>query len=193
MCLANQILNLIYPNAPDGAMILMLSSVAMIFVALSQTINGGLYGLNKMLTPAVALLIGALIKLILNIILISNPNINIIGAPISSIVCQVIAFIICYKALTSKIKLKIPVKKIVKIIISGIVMGISVYFINMGLNNITSANITTIISIFCGAIIYVIGVLGLKVLSKEDILMIPFGTKIYSILIKFKIYKEVES
>lgn len=189
ICLANQILNLIYPNAPDGAMIMRLSAISMVFIALSQTINGGLYGLNKVLTPAIALSIGAVIKLILNIILISNPDINIIGAPISSIICQTIAFIICYKALTSKIKLCIPFLKIVKTIISGIIMGISVYFINIGLNVVMNSNIATIISILCGVIIYLIAILGLKILSKEDILMIPFGTKIYSVLVKLKIYK----
>ena len=192
ICLSNQILNLIYPNAPDGANIMKLSAISMIFIALSQTINGGLYGLNKVLTPAIALAIGAVIKLILNIILISNPDINIVGAPISSIICQVIAFIICYKALISKIKLRIPPKKIIKTVISGMIMGISVYFINVKLNNAISPNVSTIISILFGAIIYVVAILGLKILSKEDILMIPFGTKIYNILVKLRIYKEVK-
>lgn len=189
ICLSNQILNLIYPNAPDGANIMRLSAISMIFIALSQTINGGLYGLNKVLTPAIALAIGAIIKLILNIVLISNPKINIIGAPVSSIICQIIAFTICYKVLTSKIKLRIPPKKILKTVISGIVMGISVYFISKGLNTVIPQNMSTIISIICGVMIYVIAILGLKILSKEDILMIPFGTKIYSILKKIKIYK----
>ena len=142
-----------------------------------------------MFIPAIALAIGAVIKLVLNIILVSNPDINIIGAPISSIVCQVIAFIICYKALISKIKLHISFSKIIKTIISGIIMGISVYFINIGLNMIMNESIATILSILCGVIIYLIAILGLKILSKEDILMIPFGTKIYSVLVKLKIYK----
>ena len=194
MCLSNQILNLIYPNAPDGAGILTLASISMVFIALSQTINGGLYGLNRVYIPAIALLIGAVIKLVLNIILISNPSINIYGAPISSIVCQVIAFTICYRALTSKIKLNIPIVKcIIKPIVCAIIMGISTYFINRGLNLIISQNISTIISIGCGALIYVVSILMLKTLSKEDILMIPFGTKIYDILIKLKIYKETEN
>lgn len=193
MCLANEILGLIYPNAPDGAIILMLSSIAMVFIALSQTINGGLYGLNKMLTPAIALLIGASIKFILNIILISNPKINIIGAPISSIVCQIVAFAISYRVLCKKIKLKIPIKKfIIKPLACGIIMGLGVFFINKGLNLVVSQNISTIISIICGAIIYLVSIIVFKTLSKEDILMIPFGTKIYEFLVKFGIYKEVK-
>lgn len=193
MCLANEILGLIYPNAPDGAIILMLSSIAMVFIALSQTINGGLYGLNKMLTPAIALLIGASIKFILNVILISNPKINIIGAPISSIVCQIVAFAISYRVVYKKIKLKIPIKKfIIKPLACGIIMGLGVFFINKGLNLVVSQNISTIISIICGAIIYLVSIIVFKTLSKEDILMIPFGTKIYEFLVKFGIYKEVK-
>ena len=179
ICLSDQILNLIYPNAPDGGIVLKLSSIAMIFVALSQTINGGLYGLNKPLVPAVALAIGAVIKLILNIILVSNPSINIIGAPISSIVCQIIAFTICYKAINRALKMHIPkIRYIVKPLLAGIIMGVAVYFINMGLNMVISPNISTIISILAGAIIYVVLIFVLKILTKEEIMMIPFGSKL---------------
>ena len=177
--LSDQILNLIYPNAPDGGIVLKLSSIAMIFVALSQTINGGLYGINKPLIPAIALAVGACIKLLLNIVLVSNPNINILGAPISSIVCQIIAFIISYKALTRKIKLHIPqMRCIIKPLFAGIIMGIAVYFINMGLNLIIPGVISTIVSIFAGAIIYVAMIFVLKILTKEEIMMIPFGSKL---------------
>lgn len=177
--LSDQILNLIYPNAPDGGIVLKLSSIAMIFVALSQTINGGLYGINKPLIPAIALAVGACIKLLLNIVLVSNPNINILGAPISSIVCQIIAFIISYKALTRKIKLHIPqIRCIIKPLFAGIIMGIAVYFINMGLNLIIPGVISTIVSIFAGAIIYVAMIFVLKILTKEEIMMIPFGSKL---------------
>ena len=185
ICLSDQILNLIYPNAPDGGIVLKLSSIAMIFVALSQTINGGLYGINKPLIPAIALAIGAVIKLVLNLILVSNPSINILGAPISSIICQIIAFIICYKALTKKIKLKIPpIRYIIKPLLAGIIMGVSVYFINIGLSMIISGTISTLLSIFAGAIIYVAMIFILRILTKEEISMIPFGSKLLAKLNK---------
>lgn len=188
ICLSDQILNLIYPNAPDGGIVLKLSSISMIFVALSQTINGGLYGINKPLIPAISLAIGAVIKLILNLILVSNPSINILGAPISSIICQIIAFIICYKALTKKVKLNIrPVRYILKPLLAGIIMGVSVYFINMGLNMIMSATISTLLSILSGAIIYVAMIFILKILTKDEILMVPFGSKL---LLKLKLNNE---
>ena len=69
-------------------------------------------------------------------------------------------------------------------------MGICVYFSNNALNFVLSQTVSTVISILIGAIVYVLTVLILRILSEEDILMIPYGTKIYSILKKLKIYKE---
>lgn len=191
IALAQPILNLIYPTASDGAPILMLYSISMIFIALSQTINGGLYGLNKTKTPAIALAVGALIKFILNIVLISNPNIGIIGAGISSIVCQIVAFTICFTSLRKSIKLNLNFKdNIIKPIISALTMGVLVYLIDAGLSKVINANIATIIAILCGVLIYVVMILLTKSLKKEDILMIPFGSKVYPILVKLGIYKE---
>ena len=113
------------------------------------------------------------------------------GAGISSIVCQVLAFLIGIIALLKNIKLKFDVKRmILGPICASTIMGICTYFINLGLNSIVGTSISTIISIILGAIIYVIAIFALKILSKEDMMMIPFGTKIYNLLVKLKIYKE---
>ena len=53
-------------------------------------------------------------------------------------------------------------------------------------------SISTVISIILGAVIYGIALLLMKVLTKEDIMMIPFGNKLYPILVKLKIYKEAK-
>ena len=192
--LAQPILNLIYPTASDGASVFILCSISMVFVALNQTINGGLYGLNKSYVPAIATLISVFIKLGLNITLISNPNIGINGSGISSIVAQSVVFVISIIVLNRNLKLNFKFgRMILGPILAGGVMAISVYFINKGLNVVVSQSISTIISIILGGIIYVLAILIFKVLKKEDILMIPFGTKIYPILLKLRIYNETEN
>lgn len=190
--LAQPILNLIYPTASDGASVFILCSISMIFVALNQTINGGLYGLNKSYVPAIATLISVFIKLGLNITLISNPNIGINGSGISSIVAQSLVFIISIVILNKHLKLNFQFgRMILGPITAGTLMGVSVYFINKGLNGIVGQSMSTILSIICGVIIYILDIFIFKILKKEDILMIPFGTKIYPILVKLGIYKEV--
>ncbi len=52
---SGQILNLLFPNASEGTMILQISSLAIIFTILDQTINGALQGYGKLIVPTVAL------------------------------------------------------------------------------------------------------------------------------------------
>lgn len=189
--LADPILKMIYPTASDGALILQIASISMIFTALNQTINGGLYGLNLPRVPVVALGIGIIAKTILNVVLVSNPNINIAGASIGSVVCQVLAFSLSFKVLNMKLKVKFDLKKnIIKPAIASIFMGVIVYASHYALNMMLGNTISTLISIVIGVAVYVIGVVAMKILSKEEIMMVPFGTKIYDILVKLHIYKE---
>lgn len=188
--LANPILKMIYPSAPDGAAILIGSTITMIFVSLNYVVNGGLYGFGKIYIPAIALAVGGVIKLALNVILISNPKINIYGAVISSIICQGLSFFICLHYLNKQIKLELNLKNhLLKPIFASVIMGAIVYLMYYMLINITSNSISTIVSICIGIIIYVILIFIMKMLNKEDIYMIPFGTKLYKILVKLKIYE----
>ncbi|MBR3002221.1 MAG: polysaccharide biosynthesis protein [Clostridia bacterium] len=52
---AGPILSLLFPNASDGAVILQISSLAVLFTILDQTINGALQGYGKLMIPTVSL------------------------------------------------------------------------------------------------------------------------------------------
>lgn len=189
--LAEPILKTIYPNSYEGARILQITSISMIFVALSYVINGGLYGIGKTHIPAIALAVGAGVKTVLNIILVSNPQINILGSPISSTICQMINFIICAYCLRKYIKMNINFKKnILKPVFSAVIMGMCAYGIHCLLIGIIGNAKATIIAILSGVIVYGIMIIATKTLEKQDFYMIPFGTKIYKLLIKLRIYKE---
>lgn len=189
--LADPILKMIYPAASEGAWILAGSTLIMVFVSLNYVVNGGLYGFGKTHIPAISLAVGGVIKLVLNVILISNPKINIYGSVISSVICQGLAFFICLHALNKQIKLELNFKNhLFKPILASVIMGVIAYLTYYMLINITSNAISTMVAILIGVIVYTLLVLGMKILSKEDIYMIPFGTKIYSILVKMKVYKE---
>ena len=56
MCIfAGPILNLLYPNASSGTLVLQISSLTIIFTILDQTINSILQGYGKLRIPAIAL------------------------------------------------------------------------------------------------------------------------------------------
>ena len=69
-------------------------------------------------------------------------------------------------------------------------MGIAAYLIHKTLINVIGNSKATIIAIFVGIITYAIMIIVTKTLNKEDMYMIPFGTKLYKLLTKLGIYKE---
>ena len=186
---AQPILNLLYPNANQGALLLQIVSVSVIFSILDQTINGALQGFGKVTVPAIALGIGVIVKLILNLVLLRIPEINVYGAAIGSVACQGIAFTIVFNVLKKYVKLDLPFKKFVfKPAIATAIMGVCSYTLFIVLNGINLGNKATIISIMFAAIVYILAVIALKIYNKDDIYMLPKGEKIYNFLKKLKIY-----
>ena len=191
---ADPILKLLFPNAPDGAAILQVSAFTIIFTVIAQTINGALQGLGKVAVPAIALGTGVVVKFILNLILVPIEQIGVLGAAFSSVVCHIISCTIGFSVLRKYMKLDLKITKaIIKPIIATVMMAVCSYFIYIKLCIIIPERISTVIALIMAVIIYMLAVIVLKIFTKEDIYMIPYGQKIYKILTKMKIYKEPET
>ena len=132
---------------------------------------------------------GVLAKLVLNLILVPNPAFGACGAAWASVVCHVIAFTIASTALRKNIKLNLPISKIlIKPLIAVAIMGICSYFTYSALIGIIAKKLATIIAIVVAVIIYGLAIVALKVFSKEEILQLSSGNRIYGLLKKLKIY-----
>ena len=192
---ADPILKLVFPNASDGAYIMQICVLATIFTAMEQTINGALQGLGKVFVPATALTIGVLAKLVLNLILVRIPYDvcplgGAVGAAFATDVCHIIAFCIVFIVLTRTVKLNLKFSKIViKPIIACAMMAIVSYGLYNVLNGIIAQKWATIVALGVAVIVYLLSVIILKIYNEEDIVMLPGGTKIYSLLVKIGIYK----
>ena len=186
---AQPILNLLYPNAKEGALLLQLISVSVIFSILDQTINGALQGFGKVMIPATALGIGCLVKLVLNIVLLKIPFFNVYGAAIGSIACHAVAFTIVFNVLKKYVKLDLPLGKfVIKPVIATGIMSVCSYTLCVILKGIIPGNTATLIAMAFAVIVYIAAVLALKIYNREDIYMLPKGEKIYKFLEKKKIY-----
>ena len=132
---------------------------------------------------------GVLAKLVLNLILVPNPAFGACGAAWASVVCHIIAFTIASTALRKNIKLNLPISKIlIKPLIAVTIMGICSYFTYSVLIGIIAKKLATIIAMVVAVIIYGLAIVALKVFSKEEILQLPSGNRIYGLLRKLKIY-----
>lgn len=186
--LGDPIVHTLFPNASQGGYLVEISALSIVFIALSQTLSGALQGLGRVIVPAVALMTGAIVKLGLNYILIPVPEIGIRGAAISSIVCYVIAAGISMIALTKKIKLNVGFMDLVlKPLAASLVMGVTALYCYRGLKLlIHSITLSTLGAIAVAVVVYLIALLLLKALKKEDYKMLPYGDKISGALVKMK-------
>lgn len=198
---AEPILNLLFPNATSGTIVLQISALAILFTMLAQTTNGALQGMGKLIIPILGLGCGVFVKLILNIILIPIPEIGVNGAAIGSVVCHILSFIISFAILSKNTKINFSFSKcIIKPIIATIIMAVCSWFVYgklcsvipstiiiIGLN---SQRIATIISLIIAVVIYAICVIILKIFTKEEVYMLPYGENIYKIFVKLRFYKE---
>lgn len=188
---ARQILELLFPNASSGGTLLAISAFTVIFTSLAQTINGALQGLGKIKVPAIALGCGVIVKFIANLLLIPIEGIYENGAAIGSVLCHIVSFTIVYTVLKRTIKLDFSISGlIVKPLIVTVMMSVISYAIYQGILVLgVAGRIATIIGIGMAVVVYAILVILFKILSKEDIEMLPNGEKIYRILQKLKIYE----
>ncbi len=189
--LAGPILQMLYPTASDGAGVLALSTVPLIFLALTCIIDGALYGLGEVKIPASALAVGAVIKLALNFLLIRQPAIHIYGAVISSIVCDAVVFLLVLRAL----RLRLPLglhwwRHVLKPALCSAVMGGAAWATHRLLCGHTGNTVATVAAVLAGAAVYLVLVVAARVLTRADVLLLPGGQKICRLCNKFGIYKE---
>ena len=188
---AGPILNLLFPNANQGELILQISTLTIIFTVLAQTVNGALQGIGKVMVPATAFGIGVAIKFILNLILVPIPALGACGAAIGSVVCHIVHFSIGFSVLRKNIKLNLSLSKfIIKPVLATVMMSICSYATYLVLQSIIAERLATAISLCVAVIVYILALLVLRALQKEDINMLPYGMKIYSGLCKLGIYSE---
>lgn len=192
MVFAQPILNLLFPNATDGGFLLQIFSLTIIFAVLMQTTNGALQGLGKIMVPAVTSFIGVALKLILNLVLVPNPKFGVNGAAIASVINNFVAFFLSFIILRKAIKLELNFTKfILKPVVATVAMCVCSYFVYTSLLKIILLEkIATVVALIVAVIIYLIMVIILKIFTKEELLMIPYGQKISKILEKLGIYEK---
>ena len=182
--LARPIYQLIYPAAMEGYDLLQLSAVSLVFMALNQTMYGVLQGMGRIYVPAVSLIVGSFVKIVLNIVLIQIPSIHIYGAVFSSIACQLASFLICSAELSGSIRIQLG-RHIVKPITAGLCMGAAAYGIYQGLYSVLGSNLIALMTAIFGAVLVYGGlVLAMGILTREEYAMFPGGERIYGIFHK---------
>lgn len=186
--LGEPVLQMLYPrlNPAELALateLMRTSSIGIIFLSLVQTMTGVIQGLGKPNVPVFNLFIGFVLKVITMLILMNIPKINIQGAAVSTVVCYAYAGIM--NTVFTMRYTRMPVKgfdTFAKPLISSLVMGVVVYFIYSSLGGMEHSTLATLASVAAGVAIYAILFVVLKMVSYEELALIPGGNKLRKIM-----------
>lgn len=186
---ASPILELLYRDASIGVVLLQISSLTIFFTVLTQTMNGILQGMGKVMVPAKAFLVGVIAKFIFNMIFVGIPWFGVNAAAVGSVLCHIIIFLIEYAVIKKATGFKLEFKKyILKPALATGIMGLVSYIIfvlmRKTLMGFIPSKIITVFVILFAAIIYVLVIFFFKIFSKEEIEMLPKGKQINMVIQK---------
>lgn len=193
--LARPIISFIYGGSykietiRNNAKLLSILSIAIFLMSMLTITSSILQSYGKQNRPVISMSVGTIVKLILNILLISK--IGIYGAPISTVasffVMAFINFVFVFKYADVKISIfkAFFTPAIIMLVCSPITYGSFMIFSKI----LPYERLATIIAIIITIIVYVIALLITKSISKDEILMIPKGKAIYNKLVKLKLIK----
>ena len=176
---SNQILELLFPNASQGGIILQISSLSIILVSIEQTIRGVLIGVGDNKIPIISVIVGVVVKLILNVILIPLNTFfgGIKGAAISNLISNFVVTGIGYVWLKKKINVKLRKINILKTAISTIIFIIMSKIIYKVLILGINTKISLVISLGIGIIIYFGLILLFDILNTKQLQTLSFRQK----------------
>ena len=154
-----------------------INSLVLIVTAILQA-HGYVY------LPVLNLAIGGIVKIIVNFVLVGNPKINIVGAPLGTLACYLL--ISGLDVFAMKRVLRRPpavLRNVWKSAVAAVLMGAVAWLVNRVLAGAgLSAAIRAAGAILVAVVVYAVLVLLLKIITKDDCRLLPKGDKIAKIL-----------
>ena len=187
MVLSKPIMLLLYPaqqaSAVNAAESLFILAFGAIFLSLVQTLTGILQGVKRQLIPVINLAIGAGIKVIITYVLTGIPSVNVKGAAAGTAAAYITAALLNYRAVRkytgSRPNFSLTFGRPM---LSAAIMGAIVWAIYSGLSLLTGNTVATMVSVFCGVVVYGFCILRFKGITPDEIKMLPKGAKIVAML-----------
>ncbi|SCI37992.1 putative polysaccharide biosynthesis protein [Romboutsia sp. 1001713B170207_170306_H8] len=191
--LAGPIMQLLYPKEPASlGTILFTISPAIIFLGLIFSLNGILQGMGKPMVPVLALSVGMIFKIAISYTLTVDPDINVLGSGLGTVTAYAVASLIEIHFVKKYMGVKFGINEfVIKPLITVVTMFAAVK-LSYGLitNSVGLGNsLATVISIVIGAVVYVLVLLGIGGITKEEILIMPKGEKLYKVLRKLHLIR----
>ena len=191
LALGGPIIELLTVNNVDTSIagpLLSILGIASIFVCIQVVATSILQANSIVSLPIVTMVIGGVSKVIVSYVLVGNPRIMIYGAPIGTLTCFVVVSVL--NLIIIKRMVPHPPRyhlAFIKPTVAAAIMGAAVWAVHGLLTKVFSGSflmdaVAAAGAILVGVVVYAVLVVLLRVLSKEDLEMMPKGDKIAKLL-----------
>lgn len=188
--LSMPILQVLYGDGAHSELLTVMGA-AVFFVTLVQTGNAVLQANGKVWHPVLFMAIGGVVKVIVNYFLLSVHSVNILGAPISTLICYAIVMLLDIIDIKRISHLKYGfTDAFLKPIVSAAFMGAASYGVYEILFKLSGSRLVSLAAaIAVGAAVYFAFVFIMRAVKKCDVVLLPCGEKIAKILEKFHLIR----
>ena len=171
-------------SVATAAPILAYLGIAVIFNSTVLLFNAIMQAHGDVTTPVVNMLIGGVVKVVVNYILVAIPSLNIIGAAIGTIVCYVTITVLDLIAMRRSVTTPPAIfRNVIRPAAAAGIMGAATFFAAALLRSFTDSNTVVCLgALIAAVVVYVIFVVVLRCITYEDCMLLPKGEKIAKIL-----------
>ena len=164
-----------------------LLGVAVFFQSTIQFLHAILQSHGFVNIPVVHMISSAILRMILVYVMVGNPNLGLLGAPIGATVGYLLILVLDLRAIRRKIPQKPQLlKNLLRPGIPALLMGVVVFFCYRGLVAVLGIDGSRLIlcgaPIALGVVVYFVSVVLMKTITREDCLLLPKGEKIAKLL-----------
>ena len=158
--------------------------IAVIFNSTVLLFNAIMQAHGDVTTPVINMLIGGIVKIIVNYILVGQPALNIIGAPIGTLVCYIAITALDLVSMRRHISARPTIfKNIVRPLIASALMGGATFLVYRVLSSrLGSWKLSCLVSLAFAVVLYAVLVVALQCVTYEDCMLLPKGEKIAKLL-----------
>lgn len=187
--LAHPIMSFIYTDrafVEIGGNVLTLMGITTIFTASVTPVCSMLQGIGKVSLPTKLYTVCMLIKIAITWMFVSIPQINIQGATAGSLIAYGIILVIGMYLLVKHSKVTPNFfSTTIKPFIGAVFSSATAYIANFIFPKFIAQRLSTLLSIACAIIIYIIALLILRTFTAAEIKFLPKGEKIAKVLEKW--------
>ena len=174
-------------------------AVGILFISLVSTTNALLQAIGKTWLPMVSVLCGSILLLISDVVLIRNNTVNIYGAPISTVLCYIVAYCLnTYFLKKSGMDEVSPLGLFIKPLFAALLSGGASFGVYSLMRLIVTGDgrldnlLLLAVSGIAGVVVYAIVLLAIKGITDTEVRLLPFGNRIAAVLIKFRLLRALE-